>query len=483
MDPEETNQPIANQPDEPVETPVESADNTTPERSLNRRRFLTAAALGTAAAAFLNKGSGGSGWLRFGPEIALANDLSGNPCTAQDVTVDPQAFVVNEPCICTGTTFPASVAFVVSNHTGTSRYCVTLHIPPGFGVPAQDVVLTGPTGSEIQAGQTITMTGQVTGFPCNAGEVCLGSPGSDGRKKCDPNTCLTVAWNTSPNASCPDTSPPGGQCRHQRICIFGFGATLACTAGCTPSCGGTATLQACVTAPATRGPFTFTLDGSDGSHQVQSGVAGEADGTTCVNFTVTVTQNTTYTLTVADKDGCTRTATTSLSTTALDTPTLSVTGPDCSGNTTITVTNCDSNLTYTFTESGSPLGTGCSLTQQFAPGSHTVTVTASNGATACDKSASKTFTVNQPVTAVLGAPQSGCDGVVTLTATATGGDNNYTFSFSGATGTTSGNTFTLPPQLNGECRTVTATVTDGAGCSATSNAQSFSQCVTTTTCP
>src|SRR5262245_13112090 len=42
MDPEETNQPIANQPDEPVETPVESSDNTAPQRSLNRRRFLTA---------------------------------------------------------------------------------------------------------------------------------------------------------------------------------------------------------------------------------------------------------------------------------------------------------------------------------------------------------------------------------------------------------------------------------------------------------
>jgi hypothetical protein len=470
------------------ETSNESTNSDAPNRTLNRRRFLTAAALGTAAAALLNKGNGG--YLSFGPALALANDLSGNPCTAQDVTVAPQAFVVNEPCTCTGTTFTASVSFVVSNHTGTSRYCVTLHIPAGFGVPAQDVVLTGPTGNEIQAGQTITMTGQVTGFPCNVGEVCIGSPGSDGRRKCEPNTCLTVAWNTSPNAACPDTSPPGGQCRHQRICILGFGATLACTAGCTPSCGGTATLRACVTAPATRGPFTFTLVGSDGSTQTQSGVAGDASGTTCVNFTVTVSQSTTYTLTVTDKDGCTRTATTTLTTQTLTKPTVSAGTPSCTGQVTLTASPCTAGITYTFKDGGTVLGTGdanCQLTTTLSPGDHSITVTASNGTTACDVTSNAlTVHINEAVTATLGAPQSGCSGVVTLLATAGGGSDSYTFTFNGASGgTVTGNgstrTITFQPQLDGVCRKVSVTVTDTAGCSATSGEQSFSQCVTTTT--
>jgi hypothetical protein len=195
----------------------------------DRRSLFKGAALGTAAAAMYTGGR-----MAFGPLTAFGNDLSHLPCTAQDVTVDPTAFVVNEPCTCPGVTFNATVAFTVTNHTGTSRYCVTLHIPSGFGVPAQDVVLSGPNpNGEIKSGETLTMTGVVTGFPCNAGgtQICIGAPGSDGRKKCDPNTCLTVAWNTSPNATCPDTSPPGGQCRHQRICIQGFGISVECATG------------------------------------------------------------------------------------------------------------------------------------------------------------------------------------------------------------------------------------------------------------
>jgi len=371
--------------DESPETPDETTNLL--NKPVRRRRFLTAAALGTAAAALLNKGSGGM--LHLGPATALANDLSTNPCTAQDVTVAQQAIVVNEPCTCTGTTFNAEVAFTVTNHTGTSRYCVTLHIPSGFGVPAQDVVL-----GDIASNTTQVMKGTVQSFPCNAtNEICIGSPGFDGRKKCDAGTCLTVAWNTSPNAPCPDTSPPGGQCRHQRICIRGYGATLACTAGCTPTCGGTATLQACAIAPADRGPFTFTLVGSDGTTQTQNNVAGSSSGTTCVNFTVAVSQTTTYTFTVTDNASCSRTASTVTLTANPITVNLAVTGD----------TNCNGVLTFKASVSG---GSGCSFawdvdgvavsnnsTDTFAYGPvldgscHTVTVTANcNG---CPGSASK----------------------------------------------------------------------------------------------
>ena len=60
--------------------------------------------------------------------------------------------------------------------------------------------------------------------------------------KCAPNTCTTISWNTSPGASgctTADQSPPGGQCRHQQVCIVGYGATLACVSNCTVTCGGT----------------------------------------------------------------------------------------------------------------------------------------------------------------------------------------------------------------------------------------------------
>src|SRR6266542_2671848 len=72
-------------PAEPAEIKPEAAAASTSKWGMNRRKFLTAAALGTAAAAMLNKGS--SGALRLGPASALAHDLSGYPCTAKDFSV------------------------------------------------------------------------------------------------------------------------------------------------------------------------------------------------------------------------------------------------------------------------------------------------------------------------------------------------------------------------------------------------------------
>jgi hypothetical protein len=489
-------------PIEPAELKPEAAAETTPKRGLNRRKFLTAAALGTAAAALLNKGGGG--YLHLGPASALADDHSTEPCTAGDIEVGETGIILNEPCTCApGSTFNAVVQFQVTNKTGAGRYCIALHLPSAGGVASQDVILYttqacalsgGGTGcsSTVPANSTITMFGLIKGVPCSAGKVCFSTGTPNNRGKCSaPNTCVTVAFSTTPNAAgCTLDSNgnapnfPNGQCRHQQICIVGFGATLTCTAGCTPSCGGQATLQACVTADASRGPFSFKLDGSDGSTQTISNVPGDASGTTCVNFTVTVTQNTTYTLTVTDKDGCTRTAQTSLSATPVAKPILNRTGPDCAGNATITVTNCDASLTYTWYDNGVLISgaSGCTLTQQFAPGSHSITVTASNaGGTCTATSDANVFTVNPAVGVTLVQTSAPCSGVVTLTATGSGGNGSYTFTFTGASGTVNGNTITLQPQLDGACRTVTVTATS-AGCTSSPASYSFSQCVTTTAC-
>lgn len=261
---------------------------------------------------------------------AAANDLSDYPCTAGDVEIIGAGIVINEPCSCPpGGKFTAQVQFTVRNNTSTGRYCIALHLVPDGVVLTQpvDIILRDANGSSTAPGksggaryQDTIMYGSIADFPCNTGEVCFGQSGVV-RGKCAPNTCTTISWNTSPgNAGCAaaDQTPPGGQCRHQQVCIVGFGATLQCTANCTPSCGATSTLRACVTAPAIRGPFQLKVDGSDGSTATQSAFA-DPSGTTCVNFSVNPTQSptTTYTLTVTDKDGCTRTATASLNVTAV----------------------------------------------------------------------------------------------------------------------------------------------------------------------
>ncbi len=296
-----------------------------------------------------------------GASAAFANDLSLDPCTASDVEIVGSGIVVNEPCVCPpGSTFNATVQFTVRNNTSTGRYCVALHLVPDGVLLSQpyDVILRDANGGSTAPGRSgsekyhdTVMFGTIANFPCNMGVVCFGQAGTV-KGKCDANTCTTISWNTSPgagNCTVADQNPPGGQCRHQQVCIVGFGATLGCTSGCSVACGDTSVLQACVQAPTSRGPFTLTLTGSDGSTQTQS-TFGDPSGTACLGFSVTPTLSptTTYTLTVTDKNGCTRTATTSVTvapTTVSITPTSTAV--------------CNGVLTYTASVSGR---TGCTFT-------------------------------------------------------------------------------------------------------------------------
>ena len=279
----------------------------------------------------------------YTPPVA-ANDLSDYPCTAGDVEIVGSGIVINEPCVCTPNgTFSATVQFTVRNNTSTGRYCIALHLVPDGAVLTTpfDVVLRDINGSSMAPGKSggdryhdTVMYATIPNFPCNLGVVCFGSAGTV-RGKCSPGQCTTISWNTSPgNAACTvaDQSPPGGQCRHQQVCVVGFGATLSCVANCSVTCGTSATLRACAVGPAERGPYTMTVAGNDGSSQTQS-TLGDASGTSCLDFTVTPTLSptTTYTLTVTDRNGCTRTATTSVSvapTTVTLTPPSS---PGCNG--------------------------------------------------------------------------------------------------------------------------------------------------------
>jgi hypothetical protein len=491
-----------------------AADTPAPRPTLNRRRFLTAAALGTAAATLLNKGA--DGLLHIGPLTALANDLSNNPCTAGDVEIVGTGVVQNEPCSCTpGGTFTAHVQFTVRNSTSTGRYCIALHLPSGFGVPSQDVILRDVNGNSTAPGKSggesfhdTIMFGDITGFPCNTGGTltCIGQQGVT-RGKCAPNTCTTIAWNTSPGAAgctTADQNPPGGQCRHQGICIQGYGASLDCVGNdcttlgsCDAACGSTLHLLAKVAGGVS--PYFYTLSGSDGTSQRFPASGTTPDTSHC--FIVTPTQaSTTYTLTVTDSQDCSRTASRTVTSTAIAKPTLTAGTPDCSGTVTYTVTNCDNSLTYTFKEVNCTTGAviqtltgnngGCTLTHTFPQddADHCVVVTASNGSAACDQTSDKvTVHINAPVTVALAVSgQGNCDGQLTFTATASGGTGTYTFTFKKdgtiVKGPGSSNTLAYGPVLDGACHTISVEVQDSAGCPSTpaSASKTVSQCVTTT---
>lgn len=487
---DETSEPIEPIPELAEETlPVEASS---PTPGFSRRTFLKAAALGTAAAALFNTDP--LGRLEAGPLSVSANDLSGNPCTANDFSVGTGVILnVKDLCTCTST-FTAQVKFPVTSTQNATRKCISLHLPSGTDIVLRNTLTEAiaGTGNSFFAGSgTGFMYAMFPNFPCDASQpVCFGVV------NCAGTGCATVGWDTASgstpfNATCTsaDPSPPRGQCRHQQICIAAFGATLACnataqtaTTTCTPTCGGSTILTAGVLAP-DAGPYTFTLTGpnsySASASVTGTPVAGEPGQYQAThNFLVTTPSGTsTYSLSVCDStlggSGCCKTASTTLTSNPLGNPTVTHSNPDCSGQTTVTVTPSGGTgtISYSYTiDGGSAVAavTASTFTHTFTPGStHTVSVTLTDSL-GCTAAGTTTITVLPAVTASVTATAPGCAGGATsITATASGGTAPYAYSFfDGATGigATAQASNTLSTVLAPGPHTISVTVTDSNSC-------------------
>jgi hypothetical protein len=137
----------------------------------------------------------------------------------------------------------------------------------------------------------------------------------------------------------------------------------------------------------------------------------------------------------------------------------------CTGDVTLVAHGAGGGGSYTFafsslTDDGTGRGTGT-----LPVGTNVETVTITDGAGCTASVASVAIVVNPPVQVTLDAPViDRCTGDVTLTAHGAGGDGSYAFAFSSLTGDgTGGATGQLAPGLHRE----TITLTDGAGCVAT----------------
>jgi hypothetical protein len=487
--PEETDEPVAAVPAKEVETPEES--------HMHRRRFLKAAALGTAAAALFNKG------VSLGPLGTYADVLTNVNCTANDVRISGPGIVINEPCPCTGT-FDAQIRFTVNNNTGTDRYCVTVHLcggtsSSGVVFPPRDLQIgTVPPGLN-----PVVVT--IPGYPCGAGTVCFGAAGSgeDGGfakgETCPPGQCCSViSWSVNQNGACPQAHSDinKAKCRAQQVCIVGRGraildcnpATTADEPFCSITCGTTTTLRLCSTSPASLGPFTFSLPGG-------TPVAGAPDG--CQDFTVgPLTETTTFTGTVTDRTGCQSSDSTEVRVQAVDAPLVTAGAPDCDGKVHYSISNCNANASYSWQEI--TCGTSTLLDSPTAipdcsagfditwpkGSTHCVVVTATLAAGACAAtSAEVSVTIPSQVVLLLDAPTGGCDGVLTFTAHASGGVGPYTFTWrvDGVDQSDTDNVFTYGPVLDGACHEVQVAVVDSNGCPG-DGARTFAvlQCVQTT---
>jgi hypothetical protein len=464
--------------DDIVESAVESAENSPPDSEessgFSRRSFLKAAALGTAAAALMNRGG-----LELGPASALAGaagcvDLSGNPCTANDVNITCAVEITN-PCSCTSGTFTAQVKTCVQNNTSTGRYCVQLNLPPGSLGTSQTnvvcVILSNATGGGSTANPgPNTMTGSIPNFPCSAGLITVNN--------------ATIGWSTaSGSATCTiPTFVPGGQCHRQTIQFVNFQASLSCgngTQNCTAPCTGLATLTACVIADSTETPVSLTLTNNASLPTLTATItAGQLTNfSACHDFSpATLTQNTTFTLSATDAQGCTRTAQKTVAFSRLAQPSLTVSQQTCASGSTVFTASPSGLSDYTFTVDGTNYdnGTNAVLTlSTLASGSHSAKVTVANSLACTAASPSSAFNTPTAVTASLSASTASCAGNnVILTATASGGTPSYSYAFSEGTtplATNNSGTFTVVAPTSG-AHTYTVSVSDSGGCSTTANA-------------
>ncbi len=168
----------------------------------------------------------------------------------------------------------------------------------------------------------------------------------------------------------------------------------------------------------------------------------------------------TYTVTVTDANGCTETATTTITEPTAVVASISGTNISCNGENDGSATASATGGTgaYTYAWSG---GSGNSATaSNLTAGTYTVTVTDANG---CTDTEQVTITEPTPVVASIGAPTNvscfgGNDG--SATASGAGGTPNYTYAWSGG----GGNSATASNLTAG---TYTVTVTDANGCTDT----------------
>jgi len=208
---------------------------------------------------------------------------------------------------------------------------------------------------------------------------------------------------------------------------------------------------------------TLTLFGNGGVTYAWSGPSSFTSN--LQNPTRTPVVAGTYTVTVTNAAGCTHTASTSVSTIALPTATVTGSTSICAG--TILSLTASSGVSYAWSGPNSFTGTGSviSITNASPVNSGTYVVTVTNAA-GCQKTASRTVTVNPTPAATAGSNSPVCLGS-TINLTSSGG-TSYLWNGPGGYSSSAQN-----PVRSGATAlmagTYTVTVTGAGGCTATAS--------------
>ncbi len=384
--------------------------------------------------------------------------------------------VVNSLTLTT-TTIPATCANCNGSATvtatgGSAPYTyVWSTVPPqttqtatGLCAGTYTVTVTDATGclvatatvTIITTGGGLTLTPTIVNATCNG--LCNGSVSVAVTGGSAP---YTYSWNTVPVQN---TQTATGLCAGTYI------VTVTDAAGCTSTGSYTVTQPTAITTTQTQ--VNVLCNGNcTGTATVTP--SGGTPGYT-YSWNTTPVQNTqtatglcagNYTVTVTDANGCTRTATYTITQPTALATTQSQVNVLCNGQCTGTATVTASGGTPAYTYAWSPSGGNAATATGLCAGNYTVTVTDANG---CTRTA--TYTITQPTAITTTQSQVNvlCNGQCTGTATVTasGGTPAYTYAWtpSGgnaatATGLCAGNYTVTVTDANGCSRTATYTIT------------------------
>jgi len=423
---------------------------------------------GTAVA----NASGGTGpytysWAPSGGTNATATGLTAGTytCTVTDSkgcsTLD--TVKVTQPGAITGSITPTSATCGNSNGsavitatggTGSLTYSWspsggTNAIASGLAAGSYTCTVTDANGCTHTINTTISNAGGPTVTSTLTNPLCNGGTGSATANASGGSSPYTYSW-----------SPSGGT----NATASGLSAgTYICTVTDKNGCTSTDTVTVVVPVAIT-GSVTGTTSASCGSSNGSATISASG-GTGALTYSWAPSGGTnstannlaagTYTCTVTDANGCTKTITAAISNTGGPSVTSVSTNPLCNGGTgsaTVTASGGTGPYTYSWSPSGGTNATATGLTA----GTYTCTVTDASGCITND-----TVVVTQPLAitgsaAITNATCGNSDGGATVTASGGTGALTYNWSPSGGASATASNL---------AAGSYTCTVTDANGCS------------------
>jgi PKD repeat protein len=332
-------------------------------------------------------------------------------------------------------------------------FCVTA-APPAGNPPVASFTVSDAT---VCIGQAVSFTNTSTNTPTSYSWTFAGGTPSTSTQASPSG----ITWNSAGTKTVTLTATNSFgtntyTCNNCITVIAGPTVTLNTTA---PTCAGTSNGQVSTTVSGGYSPYTYSWSNGASSANITNLGAG------------------TYSVTVTNNQGCTGTASATITAPSAVSVTGTATNITCAGQNTGSITVSATGGTGSKTFSWSNGATGSTISN-LAAGSYTVTATDANGCTA-----QQTYPISQPagLSVAVTPVHVACDvGTGSATAVATGGTGSYAYSWStgaggaSVSGLSAGNYSVQVTDQNGCSVSQNFTITSSAGLTVTLNSTPMS---------